>query len=286
MLWKTESCAYIWRTDKPSFSSKDLIQNNDITIEIDDKAIKDKSELAQTFNYHCINKVKTTTGNHPANLATLATRISKKEIVATITGEFKNHPSIVSIKNKFPPTTELNIKAVTVDHINKLIRSLDATKATGSDKIPVNVVKMSVYVVDKHRTSIINNDFLWNLFSDFAKIASFRLIFEKGERTEMGNYRPVSIFNFFPKMYEKSLHSQMASFSSQVLWDFSFAYRKGYSANHALIRLIENWKTSLDKNLFTGAALMELSKAFYCIPHDLLIAKLHLTEWVSTRAPC
>ena len=50
---------------------------------------------------------------------------------------------------------------------------------------------------------------------------------------------------------------------------------KRYSANHVFTRLIENWKITLDKNLFTGAILMDLSKAFDCIPHDLLIAKLH-----------
>ena len=50
---------------------------------------------------------------------------------------------------------------------------------------------------------------------------------------------------------------------------------KGYSTNHVFIRFIENWKISLDKNLFTGAVLMDLSKAFDSIPHDLLIAKLH-----------
>ena len=46
--------------------------------------------------------------------------------------------------------------------------------------------------------------------------------------------------------------------------------------NHVLIRLIENWRHALDNNLFTGAVLMDLSKVFDCIPHDLLIAKLHI----------
>ena len=53
------------------------------------------------------------------------------------------------------------------------------------------------------------------------------------------------------------------------------AYRSGYNANHVLIRLIENWRHALDNNLFTCAVLMELSKAFDCILHDLLIAKLN-----------
>ena len=62
---------------------------------------------------------------------------------------------------------------------------------------------------------------------------------------------------------------------SEFLSGFISAYRKGCSTNHVLIRFIENWITRLNKNLFTGAVLMDLSKAFDLIPHDLLIAKLH-----------
>ena len=54
-----------WRTVKPFLSLKGFIHNNNIRIEIDDKIIEDKSELAKRFDSHYINIVKSITGKHP-----------------------------------------------------------------------------------------------------------------------------------------------------------------------------------------------------------------------------
>ena len=71
------------------------------------------------------------------------------------------------------------------------------------------------------------------------------------------------------------MNEQLLPFVNRSLSELISAYRSGYNTNHVLICLIENWGHALDKNLFTSAILMDLSKAFDFIPHDLLTAKLH-----------
>ena len=55
---------------------------------------------------------------------------------------------------------------------------------------------------------------------------------------------------------------------------FLCGFRKQHSTQHALIRIIEKWKKCMDDSGTIVAVLMDLSKAYHCIRHDLLIAKL------------
>ena len=106
-----------------------------------------------------------------------------------------------------------------------------------------------------------------------------RPIFGKKERDKIENYRPVNIRNCFSKIYEKFLLEAFKPFIDTFLSEYIATYREHYSSNHVLLRLFENWKKALDKTFFVGAVLMDLSKAFDCVPYDLLIAKLHAYEF-------
>ena len=80
--------------------------------------------------------------------------------------------------------------------------------------------------------------------------------------------------NTFSKVYERYILDSLILYINKCLSELVAAYRKSYSSSHVLIRLVENWKKELDNKKYVGAILMDLSKAFDCIPHELLIAKV------------
>ena len=76
------------------------------------------------------------------------------------------------------------------------------------------------------------------------------------------------------KVYEKVIYNQLSDYSESFLNNIQYGFRKAHSTQHALFKLLQSWQQVLDNGGFIGTILMDLSKAYDCIPHNLLIAKL------------
>ena len=159
--------------------------------------------------------------------------------------------------------------------IKKLIQGLNPKKATGIDTIPPKLIKVAENFLTPLLTKSINSSIEHNIFPDLAKTALV-VPLDKGKpnKNDISNFRPVSILNTFSKIYERVIKNQLLHGMENVFSPQISAYRKSYNSQHVLIRLIEEWREYLDKDFVLGAVLTDLSKAFDCIPHDLLIAKL------------
>ena len=77
------------------------------------------------------------------------------------------------------------------------------------------------------------------------------------------------------KVYERILFKQIGTFIDNFFSNFQCSFREGYSTQQCLLALIEKWKSPVNKGKSFGAFLPDLTKAFDCLPYDLLIAKLY-----------
>ena len=112
-------------------------------------------------------------------------------------------------------------------------------------------------------------------FPSILKNATITPVFKKGDRNSKDNYRPVSILPDISKIFERCIFRQLSNFMDQFLSKYQCGYRKGYSTQYRLLGVLEKWKSAVDKGKSFVALLTVLSKAFDCLSHELLLAKLH-----------
>ena len=112
-------------------------------------------------------------------------------------------------------------------------------------------------------------------FPENLKLADITPAYKKGKKDVKGNYRPVSILPNLSKMFEKHIFKQMSHFLKNILSKNQCGFRKGFSTQHCLLAMLEKWKRSVDNRKAFGALLTDLSKAFDCLDHEILIAKLN-----------
>lgn len=111
------------------------------------------------------------------------------------------------------------------------------------------------------------------IFPDTLKQADVIPIHKKLEKTLKENYRPVSKLPIISKLHERDIYDQILNYIEKYLSPFLFGFRKGHSTEQCLNVMIEKWKKALDQKKYVGAVLTDLSKAFDCLNHQLLIAK-------------
>ena len=111
------------------------------------------------------------------------------------------------------------------------------------------------------------------VFPDSLKIANITLSYKKDELTDKETYRPVSVLPLLSKVFERLLYDQLSEYSKKCLNTLLCGFRKAHSTQHALFKLLYAWQEELYKSGFVGKILMDLSKAYDCLPHDLLVAK-------------
>ena len=98
-------------------------------------------------------------------------------------------------------------------------------------------------------------------------------VYKKADNLKKENYRPFSILPCLSKIFERVMADQLNTYFRDIFDEALSAFRTGYSCQDTLLAPAEKIKKAIREHQSAGAILMDLSKAFDCMPHKLLIAK-------------
>ena len=191
--------------------------------------------------------------------------------------KFKNHQSIVKIKEQYKVKSNFSFRLATTEEIKVIIRDLPTNKAAGRE-IPVNILKKSNFSFDELTKcvnyALTNGKFPINgKFPMTLKNANLTPVHKKDDPTDKRNFRPVSVLPLLSKVFERVIYNQLGKYMDKFLSKLLCGFRKAHSTQHALFKLLPRWQKELDNSGLVGTILMDLSKAYDCLRHDLIIAK-------------
>ena len=229
-------------SDKEASRKIILVENGEI--------LSNDKHISECFNEYFINVTDALSITTHDNISD--TSISIDPIVNAIS-KYAQHPSILLIIEHTVSSEPFRFSPL---YLLDVLNEINSGKKSNGP-IPTNMLKCVSGVCYVEITRHTNKSFEINTFPSSVK---------------RSDVTPASTLS---KIFERLMYSQMLLFIRLKLSNLLCGFRERYSTQHALLRLVEKCKKCLDSDGVMGMVLTDLSKAYDCLPYDLLMAKLH-----------
>ena len=261
-----------WKNIRPLFSDKQKGCQKEFILIENDLVTSDEKAIADKLNNYFLDVIKNLDIEPYTGIDD--NQEDECNFINMIVLKYKNHPSILKIKNHVIYTEKFAFSKPTTEDFTTHLLSLDSKKASVENDIPTKILIETKEITSDYLTKIYHESLDNQIFPNSLKRADVIPLHKKDERTSVKNYRPISLLPSVSKLYEKDMYSQILNYIEQHLSPYLFGFRKGHSTEQCINVMLENWKKALDGKKHVGAVLTDLSKAFDCLNHELLVAKL------------
>lgn len=260
-----DSSKQFWKAVNPFFSNKSAA-NETVSLLEGKELIQDDDKVANVFIEY-FNHITDNLG-----IVQWKPHITCKSVF-DIVDKYSDHPSIIKIKQSVQRNSTFSFSHIHPWDTYQVIMGLNPSKST-SGSIPTKILQQVAKECSVPLTDCLNNCINDHIFPSELKLADVIPIFKKGDETDKENYRPISILPSLSKVFEKLLFNQINKFFEDKFNRLLCGFRAKYSTQYALLNLLHKWQACRDKSGKIGTILMDLSKAFDCLPHELLLAKM------------
>lgn len=168
----------------------------------------------------------------------------------------------------------------TNDEINLIIDNLKSSKSCDVFGISNMFVKIHKDALAPILTNLINQAMFAGIFPESLKLGVVTPIFKKGDRTNKANYRPITILPIFAKVFEYVILRRLEEHfhNNNIIHKNQFGYVKSSNTELAVIHILDRVYSSIDNRKSTALTCLDLSKAFDCVQHDIILNKLRKTQ--------
>lgn len=160
------------------------------------------------------------------------------------------------------------------DDILKAVKKLRNVNSVGPDEIPVYLVKGCIeYLVDPLR-SIFSSSLRQSVFPNRWKLAKVCPIYKQGEKSQISNYRPVSLLSVFSKVFESVIYDKIYPGVESRIGVCQHGFLKGKSTVTNLCTFVDTVYQSMESGCQVDTVYTDFSKAFDKVNHRILLDKL------------
>lgn len=172
------------------------------------------------------------------------------------------------------PTFEFH--NVEKEEIHCLVQSLDGMKATGTDGIPARLLKACSCVFLSPIVSIMNSCLARCKVPSVWKQANVFPLQKSSHDNSLTNFRPISVLPILSKILERLVYNQVLVHFTRykIITPVQAGFRPGYSTQDVLVHATDTWRKAIDNRSYVGCVFLDLKKAFDCVDHDIMLAKL------------
>lgn len=168
-----------------------------------------------------------------------------------------------------PTMGELDTE-ITMEELEKALKSMSAEKATGLDGLPAEVYKHSGQEVKEKLLELIKECWRMEKVPQEFKDALIVTIYKKGDKWLCGNYRGISLLCTAGKIFTKILLNRLKILAENILPESQCGFRSDRSTNDMIFSLRQIQEKAIEQKKDLYMVFFDFKKAFDMVSREML----------------